>query len=245
MLMSHNDVPSHLAVCGVKIGQCDGVFAEKHRPKALVLPDHNYTGTDAYNRPDVHFHMQYRLLRECLSLNCGQCGGFNMIEKIVSLVQQASPFVPKGSLSGHIPETLSQRRNMNKRTYEIKVRLAADEMAYLNQLVAASGLSRETYLRMLISGVVPKEAPPPDFWAMMRELHAIGNNLNQIAMNTHVLNAIDAKHYDEGVRLFQDAVQNILSAVLDPIPIDKLTQGRAEAPVPNDERNDVYRKEVM
>ena len=55
--MSQNDVPSHLAVCGVKIGQCDGVFAEKHRPKALVLPDHNYTGTDAYNRPSVHFFM--------------------------------------------------------------------------------------------------------------------------------------------------------------------------------------------
>ena len=92
---------------------------------------------------------------------------------------------------------------MNKRIYEIKVRLAADEMAYLNQLVAAAGLSRETYLRMVISGVVPKEAPPPDFWAMMRELHAIGNNLNQIAMNAHVLNAIDAKHYDKGVRYFR------------------------------------------
>ena len=134
---------------------------------------------------------------------------------------------------------------MNKRIYEIKVRMTADEMAHLNQLVAASGLSRETYLRMLISGVVPKEEPPPDFWAMMRELHAVGNNLNQIAMKAHVLNAIDVKHYNEGVQLFQDAVQNILSAVLDPIPIDKLTPGQAEAPVPNDERNDVYRKEVM
>ena len=134
---------------------------------------------------------------------------------------------------------------MNKRTYEIKVRLTADEMAYLNQLVAASGLSRETYLRMLISGVVPKEAPPPDFWAMMRELHAIGNNLNQIAVKAHALNAIDAKHYDEGVQLFRDAVQDILSAVLEPIPIDQLTQGRAEVPVPNDERNDAYRKEIM
>ena len=134
---------------------------------------------------------------------------------------------------------------MNKRIYEIKVRLTAEEMAYLNQLVAASDLSRETYLRKLISGVVPKEAPPPDFWAMMRELHAIGNNLNQIAMKAHVLNAIDAKHYDKGVQLFRDAVQNILSAVLDPIPIDQLTPGQAEAPAPNDERNDVYRKEVM
>ena len=134
---------------------------------------------------------------------------------------------------------------MNKRTYEIKVRLTADEMAHLNQLVSTSGLSRETYLRKLISGVVPKEAPPPDFWAIMRELHAIGNNMNQIAMNAHSLNAIDAKQYDEGVLLFQDAVQNILSAVLEPIPIDQLTQGQAEAPVPSDERNDVYRKEIM
>ena len=77
---------------------------------------------------------------------------------------------------------------------------------------------------------------------MMRELHAIGNNLNQIAMKAHVLNAIDAKHYDEGVQLFQDAVQNILFAVLEPMPIEKLTQGQAEVSVPNDERNDVYRK---
>lgn len=168
-----------------------------------------------------------------------------MIEKIMSLVWQASPFVPKGSLPGHIPETLSQRRNMNKRTYEIKVRLTADEVTYLNRLVAASGLSRENYLRKLISGVVPKNAPVSDFWAMMRELHAIGNNMNQIAMKAHSLNTIDAKHYDEGVQLFRDAVQNILSAVLDPIPIDKLTPGQAEVSVPNDERNDAYRKNYV
>ena len=49
--------PSHLIVCDGKIGKCDGVFAEKHRHKALVLSDHNYTGTDAYNRPGVHFFM--------------------------------------------------------------------------------------------------------------------------------------------------------------------------------------------
>lgn len=55
---------------------------------------------------------------------------------------------------------------------------------------------------------------------MMRELHYIGNNLNQIATKAHALNAIDAKHYDDGVRLFEDAVQKILSAVLDPIPME-------------------------
>ena len=110
---------------------------------------------------------------------------------------------------------------MNNRNYEIKVRLTQAELAHLTRLVGASGLSRETYLRKLISGVVPRESPPPDFFSMMRELHYIGNNLNQIVMKAHALNAIDAKHYDEGVRLFEEAVQKILSAVLDPVPMER------------------------
>ncbi len=88
---------------------------------------------------------------------------------------------------------------MKNRNYEIKVRLTQAEMVHLTRLVSASGLSREAYLRKLISGVVPREAPPPDFFAMVRELHYIGNNLNQIATKAHALNAIDAKHYDDGV----------------------------------------------
>ena len=109
---------------------------------------------------------------------------------------------------------------MNNRSYEIKVRLTQAEMVHLTRLVSASGLSRETYLRKLISGLVPKEAPPPDFFAMVRELHYIGNNLNQIATKAHALNAIDAKHYDDSVLLFEEAVQKILSAVLNPVPME-------------------------
>ena len=109
---------------------------------------------------------------------------------------------------------------MNNRSYEIKVRLTQAEMVHRTRLVRASGLSRETYLRKLISGVVPREAPPPDFFAMMRELHYIGNNLNQIAMKAHALGVIDAKHYDDSVLLFEEAVQKILSAVLNPVPME-------------------------
>ena len=108
---------------------------------------------------------------------------------------------------------------MNNRNYEIKVRLTQAEMVHLTRLVSTSGLSREAYLRKLISGVVPREAPPPDFFSMVRELHYIGNNLNQIAMKAHALNAIDAKHYDDSVLLFEEAVQKILSAVLDSVPM--------------------------
>lgn len=94
----------------------------------------------------------------------------------------------------------------------------------LNQNVQRSGLTRETYLPVLISGVVPREKPPLDFWAMNRELHYIGNNLNQIARQAHAVNAIEAKHYDEGVQLFQDAVLKIMSAVLDPVPMENETK---------------------
>ena len=110
---------------------------------------------------------------------------------------------------------------MKNRNYEIKVRLTQAEMVHLTRLVSASGLSRETYLRRLISGVVPRDAPPPDFFSMMRELHYIGNNLNQIAMKAHALDAIDARRYDDGVQLFEKAVQKILSAVLDPVPMER------------------------
>ncbi|MFR3364435.1 MAG: hypothetical protein ACLTV1_06780 [Christensenellales bacterium] len=50
----------------------------------------------------------------------------------------------------------------------------------------------------LIAGVVPREAPPPEYFAFMRELHYVGNLLNQIAQKAHVLNVVDAKRYDEG-----------------------------------------------
>ena len=70
----------------------------------------------------------------------------------------------------------------------------------MDKKVKKSGLNREAYLRQLISGVVPRDAPPPDYYAMMRELLKIGNNLNQIAQKAHVLNVVDAQRYDQEVQ---------------------------------------------
>ena len=86
----------------------------------------------------------------------------------------------------------------------------------MDKLVKKSGLSREAYLRHLINGVVPQDAPPPDYFSMMKELHAIGNNLNQIAQKAHVLNVMDVQRYDESMRLFKEAVRTITNAVLLP-----------------------------
>ena len=105
---------------------------------------------------------------------------------------------------------------MRKRNVPILFRLNQKEAEELDRKVKRSGLNREAYLRQLISGVVPRDAPPPDYYAMMRELHKIGNNLNQIAQKAHTLQVVDVQRYDQEVRKFNEAVRKITDAVILP-----------------------------
>lgn len=105
---------------------------------------------------------------------------------------------------------------MNNRTIEIKVRLSQNEADALNKRVEKSRLSREAYIRQLITGYVPREAPLPDYYAMMHELYRIGTNLNQIAVKAHILNVMDAQRYDSEVQKLEDAILKITEAVILP-----------------------------
>lgn len=105
---------------------------------------------------------------------------------------------------------------MRKRNVAILFRLNRKEAEALDKKVKKSGLSREAYLRHLIHGLVPRDTPPPDYYTMMRELHKIGNNLNQITQKAHVLKVIDVQRYDQEMRKFEKAVQKITEAVVSP-----------------------------
>lgn len=48
---------------------------------------------------------------------------------------------------------------MRKRTKQFVIWLNDDELNHLNKLVQESNLSRESYLRMCINGLVPKPSP--------------------------------------------------------------------------------------
>ena len=56
---------------------------------------------------------------------------------------------------------------------------------------------------------------------MMRELHAIGRNLNQVSQKAHVLNVLDVKRYDENVASLNQAVVAITNAVMLPRKIER------------------------
>ena len=105
---------------------------------------------------------------------------------------------------------------MKKRNVLINFRLTEEEVSALTKRAIECGYSREKYIRTLLDGRIPRPVPPPDYHAMMRELHGIGNNLNQVAQKAHVLNVIDAQRYDEALRMFAEAVARIEEAVILP-----------------------------
>mgnify|MGYP001085618776 CR=1 FL=1 len=110
---------------------------------------------------------------------------------------------------------------MRKRNVAILFRLNKKEAEVLDKKVKKSGLNREAYLRQLISGVVPRDAPPPDYYSMMRELHGVANNLNQIAQKAHVLNVVDVQRYDMAVHQVEAAIKTITDAVILPRRMDE------------------------
>lgn len=105
---------------------------------------------------------------------------------------------------------------MRTRNCRIQVRLTRQEYELFRKTVKKTGLTQEVYLRHLIAGNIPRETPPVEYFTFMRELHNVGNNLNQIAQKAHVLNVIDVKRYDEACRKLERVIGDITEAVIIP-----------------------------
>ncbi|MGO5050956.1 plasmid mobilization protein [Lachnospiraceae bacterium LCP25S3_G4] len=81
---------------------------------------------------------------------------------------------------------------MRKRNVQILFRLDEDEAEMLFSLVKKSGRSKEAFLREMVKGYQLCEKPDPEFYKMMRELSAIGNRINQLAVKANALGFVDA-----------------------------------------------------
>lgn len=87
------------------------------------------------------------------------------------------------------------------------VRLTADEYTQLKELSQATNLSMESVIRQLIMGVQLKPRPPGEYAAILRELSAIGNNINQIAYWANVQKGVSAAQINDSVALVNRAWQ--------------------------------------
>ena len=72
------------------------------------------------------------------------------------------------------------------RTTAVLVRLSEKEKEHLKSQAAACALKMEPYIRKLIMEKEVRPRPPDEYVKLLREINAIGNNINQIA---HIANA--------------------------------------------------------
>lgn len=70
---------------------------------------------------------------------------------------------------------------MAKRNKAKVIRFADDEWEHLNNEAKKAGVSKEEFVRCAVAGVTLRPKPPNEIAALLRELQAIGNNINQMA----------------------------------------------------------------
>jgi len=97
--------------------------------------------------------------------------------------------------------------SIRNRRHSVLVRLNDQELAHLHKLVQQSGLPQEKLLRNVIAGYQVKAAPPIDYHEMIRQLMAIGKNINQITATANSLGKIESVRY-------MDNYQNLLQLIL-------------------------------
>ena len=102
---------------------------------------------------------------------------------------------------------------MNQRNNRVQIWMNDSELNRLNAKVKKCGLSRESYIRLLIEGVTPKEMPQIEFSEILKHLRQINNNLNQIAMKANSSGIIDARAYRENYSRLQEQIGEIIRGI--------------------------------
>ena len=72
------------------------------------------------------------------------------------------------------------------RSKKISIRLSEKEYAHLKEQADLASLKIEPFLRNLISGVKMKPRPQEEWAELIRQISAVGNNINQIAHRANI-----------------------------------------------------------
>ena len=113
---------------------------------------------------------------------------------------------------------------MQKRQFTIKVRLTKSELDHLNRLVKESRLSRESYIRMLVSGVIPRAAPSKELLETTKLLRNIANNINHVARIANRNGSLDAETYQSNYADLLDTIDQIMLMMQAPVKMEALWQ---------------------
>ena len=86
----------------------------------------------------------------------------------------------------------------------IRVRMTQAEADDLNKKVRLTGLTKSSFIRLLIKGYIPKPKPDEEFYVLLRKLYAVCNDINQLTAKAHTFNFIDVSMLKEIKNLHQE-----------------------------------------
>ncbi len=94
---------------------------------------------------------------------------------------------------------------MRKRNRHVSVWMNEQEYRHLKSQAKIAGMGMDPFIRSLVLGIQLRPRPPDTYAALLRELSAIGNNVNQIAHNTNASKTASQAEIDEAVKLVRQA----------------------------------------
>ena len=94
---------------------------------------------------------------------------------------------------------------MRRRNRHISVWMNDKEYTKLKKKATAAGLGIDPFIRNLVAGVDIKPKPPEEYAKLLRELSAIGNNINQIAYWSNYRKGISDAEIQEAASLARQA----------------------------------------
>ena len=101
---------------------------------------------------------------------------------------------------------------MRTRSHCVGLWLDKDELAHLKRQCELSGLTANAYLRKLLLGEAVQPRPPDEYAALLRELSALGNNLNQLARKANSLGTASQTDIAQAVILAEEAFRLVKEA---------------------------------
>lgn len=94
---------------------------------------------------------------------------------------------------------------MRRRNRHVSVWMNEQEYRHLKKQAELAGLGIDPFIRSLVAGMQIRPRPPDTYAALLRELSAIGNNVNQIAYWANARRGITESEIKEAAELVRKA----------------------------------------
>jgi len=89
----------------------------------------------------------------------------------------------------------------------MKIRFTKEELDALTQKASRTIYSREGFCRKVLTGCTLKEAPPVEYYALIREVKRIGSNINQLLVIANTRGYWQAQELEEALAEYRKTIR--------------------------------------